>query len=147
MRCRTWTCSLFSNFCSSACDRVSPLGALVFVDSFVAGLLRRSPPGEGAELVLVVLLYLVLLLVLAVEERFLLACWGLLSLLGACLSFSLVIVDFLILSVFGTFLRHFPSCGVPARWRDLRHVVLTLAASSFPSWRVLHSSRSRRLLR
>ena len=38
--------------------------------------------------------------------------------------------------VFCPFSRHFPSCGVPARWKDLRHVVLTFAASSFPSWRV-----------
>ena len=34
------------------------------------------------------------------------------------------------------FSLHFLCCGVPARWRGLRHVVLTLAASSFPSWRV-----------
>ena len=35
---------------------------------------------------------------------------------------------------FGTlpFLRHFPCCGVSARWRDLRRVVSTIAASSFP---------------
>ena len=31
------------------------------------------------------------------------------------------------------FLRHFSSCGVPARWRDLRCVVSAFAASSLPS--------------
>ena len=90
---------MFSDFCSSTCGWVSPFGAPVFVESLVAGLLRRSrlvAPGGGAEFVLVVLLYLVSLLVLAVAERFLLACQGLLSLLGACLWFSLVSVDFLI---------------------------------------------------
>ena len=40
--CRTWSFLLFSDFCSSACGRVSPFGSLAFLDSFVAGLLRRS---------------------------------------------------------------------------------------------------------
>ena len=57
-------------------------------------------------------------------------CWALVS--GSTWSSSISIV-----SVFGPFLlRHFPSCGAPARWRDLRHVVLTFGASSLPSWRV-----------
>ena len=38
--------------------------------------------------------------------------------------------------VFWPFSRHCPSCGVSARWRDLRHVVLTFAACSFLNWRV-----------
>ena len=101
-----------------------------FVGLFVASLLRRTrlvAPRESAELVLVVFLFFVLLLVLAAEERrFLLPCWVLLSLPGPCLWLYLVIVDFLFVSVFGPFLRHFPSCGVPARWRDLRHVALDI---------------------
>ena len=42
----------------------------------------------------------------------------------------------LVFMYLGRFCGMFRSCGVPARWRDLRHVVLTFAASSFPSWRV-----------
>ena len=78
------------------------LGALVFFAGlFVAGLLRRSR-------------------LVAPRES------GLLSLLDPCLWLYLVNVDFLIVSVFWPFLRYFPSCGVPARWRDLRHVFLDI---------------------
>ena len=75
--CSAWAFSLFSVFYSSACGWLSPLGALVFVGLFVAGLLRRTrlvAPRESTELVLVVFLFFVLLLVLAAEERFLLPC-------------------------------------------------------------------------
>ena len=51
-------------------------------------------------------------------------------------------------------LRHFPCCGVPARWRDLRHVVLghlpqvVFRPGGWPrSFSGLRSSRCRRLLR
>ena len=90
-----------------------------------------SPPGEGAVLVLSVLRFFVLHVVLAVEGRFLLSfgasvAVGLLSMVrpglrrfphGLCI---------------WAVLRHFSSCGVPARWRDLRYVVRAFAASSFP---------------
>ena len=52
-------------------------------------------------------------------------CWLELPLLLALVVlFFLDFVDFLAVSVFGPFCGRFPSCGVPARWRDLRHVVL-----------------------
>ena len=115
--CSAWAFSLFSVFFSSACGWLSPLGALVFCGLVCcrpsASDASRRPPGErrvgsGCPPVLRV----------APGSR----CGGALppSLL------SLVIVDFLIVSVLGPFLRHFPSCGVPARWRDLRHVVLDI---------------------
>ena len=45
---------------------------------------------------------------------------GILSLGSKTLVFF---ADFDVVVYFGRFfLRHFPSCGVPARWRDLRHV-------------------------
>ena len=155
---RPWSCSYSRALVVPYVDLLAVLRLLFFGD-WVSYLWARllpafsvgrvsSPPGEGAVQVLVVLLYFVLLL-----ERFLLSCWGLLSLLGARLWFYLVIVDFLMVSVFRPFLRHLPSCGVPARGRDLRHVALTFAASRFPLGRFLRRfsdlsrSRSRRLLR
>ena len=40
------------------------------------------------------------------------------------LLFILVLMEFLTVEVVLRFLRHFPTCGVPARWRNLRNVVL-----------------------
>ena len=48
--CRTWTCSQFSSFSSSACGWVSPFGALVFVESLLPAFCFgrvSSLPGRG----------------------------------------------------------------------------------------------------
>ena len=121
---RRWLCSYSSQ---ARLLFVSLFGPLVFVGSLVAGFsVRRvsSPPGEGAVLVLSVLRLFVVLVYFAVEEFFLL-CFRL-SLLGCCFWCVLDFDDFLMDSVFWPFLRRFRSCGVPARWRDWRHVVLDM---------------------
>ena len=60
------------------------------------------------------------------------SCWLELPLLLALVVlFFLDFVDFLAVLVFGPFSLHFPSCGVPARWRDLRHVVLDTRRKKF----------------
>ena len=133
-RFRAWTSSLVSGFCSSACC-LSP--CLVPSSLWSRWLLAspsvasRRPPGVGAVLVLSVLRFFVVLVDLAVEEFFLLSS-VLLSLFGSCFWFYLDFDVFLLDSVFGPFYCIFPSCGVPARWRDLPYVVPASAASSFP---------------
>ena len=38
--------------------------------------------------------------------------------------------------ILGRFLRHYPCCGVPARWRDLRNVVFRHLPQVVSTWRV-----------
>ena len=124
--CCAWTFLLISGFCSSACC-LFPCLVLSSLRGrwFLAFSVRRvpSPPWEGAVLVLSVLRLFVVLVYFAVEEFFLL-CLVLLSLLCSCLLYDLDFDDFIMDSVFWPFSRHFPSCEVPARWRDLPNVVL-----------------------
>ena len=120
----------------------------------------RRRPEEGAES------FLLVLSLLAVSSAPLGCCsgswWMRLASLRPGPRFSLVwpfadlalLVGFLAVSLGLPFSRHFPSCGVPARWRDLRHVVLDICRKKFPIlagslgvFSDLRSSRSRRMLR
>ena len=108
-----------------------------------------SPPGKVAEFLLLDLLFFVVFLVFSVEAFVLLSCWGpvpgsfacshrrpgwapVLSWPSSCSSFLWFVFEDLVSGVFVDvalvlyfcrfFLRYFTCCGVPARWRDLRHV-------------------------
>ena len=94
---------------------VSLFGPLVLWGRWLLAFsVRRVPslPWEGAVVVLSVSWLFVVLVFFPVEEFFLFF-FVLLPLLGSCL-----------LYVLRPFSRHFPSCGVSARWRDLPNVVL-----------------------
>ena len=131
---RTWTCSLVSSFCSSACGWVSPFGPLVFVESLVARLLRPTrlvaPRGGRRAGSCCPPVFRV-----APGSR----CGGTLPpFFGASVAVGRLSLVLPGLRRFPqglsmcAFLRRLPSCGVPARWRDLRYVVSAFAASSFP---------------
>ena len=112
---RSWTSSLVSGFCSSACclspclDPPSLWGRWLLAFS-----VRRvsSPPGEGDVLVLSVLRFFVVLVGLAVEEFFLLSSVRL-SLLFSWLWYDLDFDDFFLDSVFGPFCGIFRVAGYP----------------------------------
>ena len=137
---RRWLCSYSSRaLVATYVDLLTGLWLLLFALLFVslfgplvlrgrlllAFSVRRVPslPWEGAVVVLSVSRLFVDLVFFPVEEFFFL-CLVLLPLLGSCLSYVLDFDDFLVDFVFGPFSRHFPSCGVSARWRDLPNVVL-----------------------
>ena len=71
-----------------------------------------SPPGEGAESPLVILLFLALLLLLSVEAFVLVFGWEFLSSVGPCLGFRLDVMDLLTVSVFGPFCSIYVLRGV-----------------------------------
>ena len=110
-----WSCSLLS------------WAAFVFGESVVSDLsLLVGSRREGAVVVLVVLPFLVLLLVDSVEASVLISGWGL-CVVGRLRSRVLAGRDrfphcFIIRAVSAAF----ASCGVSARWRDLRRVVLDI---------------------
>ena len=98
---RTTSSSRFSSRCSSACGRVLPLVGVS------PGSLAGSVAARGW-----------LRFVSPVSASFVPSISS-----AGCL--TLVFSRFRRGYVFSPFLRHFRSCGVPARWRDLRHVVFS----------------------
>ena len=153
---RTWTSSRFSALCSSAWSCSSLWGFFVCVVSVVE--------------VAVLLFFRLLFFVVFLAAFLLLSGWSSCSLLSRWIPWlpgaGCVVVLALRVSfvpgfclrgarlwyfcrfrrgfVFWPFSRHFPSCGVPSRWRDLRHVVLTFAG---PSQLLIQDAAERRGLR
>ena len=94
-----------------------------------------SPPGECAESLLVVLLFLSLLLLLSVEAFVLVSGWEFLSSMGPGLGFWLDVMDLLTVSVFGPFFSVFTCCELSAKWRDLRHLFSGICSKLSSTWR------------